>query len=149
MSCEHHTKDTNDVWYSEGLRFTCVEGCARCCGGAPGDVFVSREELEKIAAFLKQSVEDFEYEYIRHYADGRLSIKERRNGDCLLLNPDGKGCSIYDVRPRQCRDYPFWPELVANPGAWQKETLKCPGLGQGELHSAPKIIEMVRSQTNA
>jgi hypothetical protein len=36
-------------WYKDGLRFTCT-GCGDCCTGAPGYVWVNKEEIEALAA---------------------------------------------------------------------------------------------------
>lgn len=152
MSCESSKLSATPKepwWFKEGLRFSCVEGCARCCGGAPGDVFVNQQEMEAIAARMSLSLAEFERKYIRHYASGKRSIKEHRNGDCLLLNENGKGCSVYEDRPSQCREYPFWPELLATPADWLKETQRCPGLNEGVLYEGPQIVEMVRKQEEA
>src|ERR1700710_2942749 len=100
----------DDPWYKQGVKFSCQAGCVRCCGGAPGDVFVSSDEINAIAAFLKIPVQEFEDIFVRSYSSGRKSLTERRNGDCILLNE--RGCSVYGVRPKQCRDYPFWPEVM-------------------------------------
>lgn len=135
-------------WFRDGVKFSCQSGCARCCGGAPGDVFVTREEIERIAAFLSMTVAEFEESHVRHYSSGKMSLTERPNGDCVLLDEAGKGCAVYSVRPRQCRDYPFWPEIVKNRFAWEREAERCPGIGAGEWHSAPKIAELLKSQTD-
>ena len=136
--------DSAPAWFAEGVRFTCQPGCRRCCGGAPGDVWVTEEELAAIAAYMKLTADEFERSYIRRYASGKASIRERRNGDCVLL--DEKGCSVYPVRPKQCRDYPFWPEVLDTPFAWIAEMNRCPGIGQGELHEAPKLQDLLKSQ---
>ena len=135
------------TWFEDGVRFTCQSGCVRCCGGAPGDVFVSREEIDAIAAFMKLSVEEFEQTFVRHYSSGKMSLTERPNGDCSLLAADDKGCGVYAARPKQCRDYPFWPEVMASPFAWRREAHRCPGIDVGEVHPAPKIVEILRGQT--
>lgn len=132
-------------WFSEGVRFTCQSGCTRCCGGAPGDVFVTRAEVDAIAAHMKLSINEFEDSYLRHYSSGKMSLIENRNGDCVMLNT-GKGCGIYDVRPQQCRDYPFWPEVMRSPFAWLREAQKCPGVNVGDLHEAPRIIDLLKTQ---
>lgn len=134
------------IWYDDGLKFTCQTGCVRCCGGAPGDVFVTHDEIEAIAALLNVPVNEFENRHVRHYSSGKMSLKERRNGDCEMLNEAGTGCGIYSVRPKQCRDYPFWPEIMKSPFAWLKEAHRCPGIGIGEEHAAPKIAEILKSQ---
>ena len=135
----------SEPWYSEGVKFTCQSGCTRCCGGAPGDVFVTRGEVEQIAAHLKIDVEEFEASYVRHYSSGLLSLTERPNGDCIMLN-EGKGCGVYDVRPKQCRDFPFWPEVMKSPFSWLKEAQRCPGINVGETHDSVRITNLLNSQ---
>jgi hypothetical protein len=131
-------------WFSEGVHFTCVPGCRRCCGGAPGDVWVSELEIQAIATLMKLDLDAFERTYVRRYPDNRASLRERANGDCVLL--DDHGCSVYGARPKQCRDYPFWPEVLSSPMAWIEESQKCPGIGEGQLHQAPKLIELLKTQ---
>ena len=79
---------------------------------------------------------DFAGAYVREVA-GEMSLKERDNGDCVLL--DGKNvCTVYDARPAQCRNYPFWPKHTASLDAWfhlMRE--ECPGAGFRLLPSAP------------
>src|SRR6478672_6707328 len=47
---------SEEVWFSEGLRFSCTR-CGNCCTGAPGFVWVSPEELATLADYLEQPVE--------------------------------------------------------------------------------------------
>lgn len=132
-------------WFEKGLRFSCQPGCMRCCCGAPGNVFITDEECRRIAAHLNISVQEFDDLYVRHYSSGKQSLAERSNGDCVLL--DGKGCSSYEVRPQQCRDYPFWPEIVNSCKTWLREARRCPGIDVGELRCAAAILAVVESQT--
>ena len=131
------------AWFEKGLRFSCQPGCVRCCCGAPGDVFITDEEMRSIAARLNISAAEFDSLYVCHYSSGKQSLAERANGDCVLL--DGKGCSSYAVRPQQCRAYPFWPEIVKSRATWQRERRRCPGIDAGELHGAETILAAVRS----
>ena len=132
-------------WAGEGVRFTCQAGCTRCCGGAPGDVFVTQDEIDQIAAFLKIDKSEFEDSFVRHYSSGLMSLTERPNGDCVML--EAQGCSVYSVRPKQCRDYPFWPEIMKSRFSWLKEAQRCPGINVGnELYSVPKIANLLKSQ---
>jgi uncharacterized protein len=135
---------SDSLWFAEGVKFSCQAGCVRCCGGAPGDVFVSAEEIAALADNLKIPLQEFEDSYVRHYSSGKMSLKEKRNGDCVLLNE--KGCSAYAARPKQCRDFPFWPDIMRSPFSWLKEAQRCPGIGVGELHEAPKISELLKTQ---
>src|SRR6478752_5965704 len=104
-------------WYAEGLSFTCQQ-CGNCCTGGPGYVWISDEEIQRLAEYLKLSPQDVVEKYCRKI-NGRLSLKEVRRGalyDCVFLteqqvdtgNGDRvvqtkRGCSIYPVRPLQCR----------------------------------------------
>jgi hypothetical protein len=91
------------------------------------------------------SVIRFEDMYVRNYSSGKKSLLERPNGDCVLL--DRPGCSVYAVRPKQCGDYPFWPEILASQTTWLRETRRCPGLNTGDLHTAAAIQAILDSQT--
>lgn len=53
-------------------------------------------------------------------------------GGCVFLDPFGQ-CSVYPVRPVQCRTYPFWPSLVDARDDWEGEAV-LPGDG---LHTTP------------
>jgi uncharacterized protein len=136
--------NSDPAWFNEGVRFSCQPGCVRCCGGAPGDVYVNEQDIRNIAAQLNMPAEDFDNTHVRHYSSGKMSLMEKRNGDCVLLQ--NNGCSVYSVRPQQCRDYPFWPEVMKSPFAWLKEAVRCPGINVGEHYDAPKIIELLKTQ---
>lgn len=136
--------DIGAQWFRDGLRFSCQPGCVRCCCGAPGDVLVTDDEVLRIAAFLSLPVSQFEAVYLRHYASGRKSLVERANGDCILL--DGRGCSVYAIRPKQCRDYPFWPEIIASPVRWLRESSRCPGINTGPVNTIEDVCAVLVSQ---
>jgi Fe-S-cluster containining protein len=126
----------DDPWYQAGLRFQCTR-CGNCCTGAPGFVWVNEEEVEAIAEHLGEPAGRVEALYTRA-VDRRRSLRERSNGDCVFFERD-KGCTIYSVRPRQCRTWPFWESNLATPETWQRTQRRCPGSGQGELIPAEEI----------
>src|SRR5215213_1910712 len=78
---------STQTWYDEGLRFTCTQ-CGNCCTGGPGYVWISEEEVKRLAAHLKLSVDETIEKYCRR-AGGRISLKEYRNAggqyDCTFL----------------------------------------------------------------
>lgn len=77
--------------------------CGLCCIGV--DINVTIEEMEKILQYLgeKDPKEYFEavFPFIR--------IKKVGNR-CIFL--ENNKCKIYQVRPKQCRDYPFVSTLL-------------------------------------
>jgi Fe-S-cluster containining protein len=145
-----------ETWYEEGLQFTCSQ-CGNCCSGAPGFVWISDEEVLKLAEFLHVSKAKVIERYCRTVS-GRLSLKENRNPghggyDCIFLKEipakvtadagavahSTRGCSIYPVRPLQCRTWPFWRENISSPKAWDLTKRKCPGMDTGKLYPRKKI----------
>jgi Fe-S-cluster containining protein len=130
------------VWYEQGVRFTCQPGCALCCSGEPGYVHVSDQEKTDMAATLDLSRDDFERRYVRQTVDGD-SLKELRNGDCALLENTRPGCTVYEARPTQCRTFPFWPEFMVSPRAYNELKSECPGIGVGKLCTREEIESMM------
>ncbi len=128
-------------WYAAGLAFECIQ-CGRCCAG-PGEgyVWVTDEEIADIAKFLNLSVAQMRDRHVRK-ALRRLTLVERKdNHDCIFLTPPGtsRGCSIYSVRPAQCRTWPFWASNLENPDTWLMAGLRCPGLNRGRLWTYDEI----------
>jgi Fe-S-cluster containining protein len=125
-----------EPWYAEGLRFACRQ-CGTCCRGPePGYVWVSEAEIERLARRLAMSVDSFGRLYLRRIG-GRYSLVERANHDCIFWD-DGKGCTVYEDRPEQCRTFPFWPEFIESREAWQKIGW-CRGKDSGRLYAKDEI----------
>lgn len=123
----------------QGLRFECVPGCTACCA-IPGHVFVHESEIREMANYFSMTVEDFTQARLRHY-----------NGDVYMFNfPDylpciyltETGCSIYQVRPIQCRTYPFWPENLSNAFVWKNQKKMCPGIDNGRMYTIDEITDI-------
>lgn len=129
-----------EPWYKDGLRFQC-QRCGNCCRGEPGTIAIAPEEAAAIARRLGVSEADFRHTYTCSLAGGGLSLREKPNGDCILYDPQ-QGCTVYADRPRQCRTWPFWEEVVRSPARWAEETQRCPGMNQGPLYSAAAIRRM-------
>lgn len=128
-------------WFEKGLRFECT-GCGDCCTGAPGYVWVTREEIELLATHLGLTVEQFQNRYVRKVGI-RKSLVEYANGDCVFFDPKGRGCTVYEARPKQCRTWPFWHSNVASPETWKHTCDVCPGSGQGKLHSGEHVLHQI------
>jgi Fe-S-cluster containining protein len=133
----HQNQQPHDLWYSMGLRFKCTQ-CGNCCGGGPGYVWLTLEDMTRIAEFLHLPFDDFTRKYVRKLKDG-FSLIERSNYDCIFLKrAEGKAmCGIYPVRPTQCRTWPFWNMNLKNPDAWTQAASRCPGMCDGEAPKYP------------
>ncbi|HRD55159.1 MAG TPA: YkgJ family cysteine cluster protein [Parachlamydiaceae bacterium] len=132
--------DNNEIWYKDGLKFQCT-GCGKCCTGSPGVVFVTEEEMGNMASFLKITAKDFAKRYMRT-VNGRLALVElRQNYDCIFLK--NNKCSIYEVRPKQCRTFPWWAQNLNSKESWKDAALYCEGISQ----DAPTVpFETIQEQ---
>jgi Fe-S-cluster containining protein len=125
-----------EPWYHGGLHFQCTR-CGHCCTGAPGFVWVNEAEVAAIAEHIGAPAEQVEKLHTRTAAGGR-TLREKANGDCVFFDRE-KGCTVYPVRPRQCRTWPFWESNLATPENWEETQRRCPGSGQGELIPVEEI----------
>jgi len=105
------------------------ESCGgACCTGASGYIWARYGEIEQIADFLDLRVEDFAKMYLRKVGH-RYSLTERQVGEddyaCVFFDTEKKRCTIYPVRPRQCRTFPFWEQFKNNEDEVRDE---CPGI---------------------
>ena len=128
-----------DVWYAGGLRFQCTQ-CGDCCSGAEGYVWVNQAEIDGMAAKLGMQPADFEAMHVKRVGV-RRSLKERPNGDCVLLDEKTRKCMAYEERPRQCKTWPFWDSNIRSPEAWAEAAEACPGCNKGNLVPLESIVE--------
>jgi Fe-S-cluster containining protein len=140
-------------WYADGLSFTCT-CCGNCCTGGPGFVWMSDEEIVRLAEHLGLSREETFKKYCRKLGQ-KVSLKEKRNPqgnyDCIFLTElpaekiKGKVtlprrvCGIYAVRPLQCRTWPFWDGNLASRQQWEEAAKRCPGMNTGKHYSRERI----------
>jgi Fe-S-cluster containining protein len=111
-------------------RFSCT-GCGRCCaGGGSYVVEVSRQEQRRIQRRLGISRAWFRRKYLFRFDEETESLRMPK-GRCIFLDGENR-CRIYEVRPLQCRTYPWWPELM-NRRAWRLEARRCEGIGRGSV----------------
>jgi len=132
-------------WYQVGLYFECAQ-CGNCCTGEPGYVWITKEEIRRVSEFLGRTDGWLDPEHLRRVGF-RYSLTERKNGDCIFLGRRGDkvGCTIYPVRPLQCRTWPFWSGILRSPDTWNEAHTKCPGMGCGEHYDVERI-EAIRKQ---
>lgn len=149
-------------WYADGLNFTCTQ-CGNCCGGAPGYVWITREEIVRIAEFLSITPEQMVETYCRKVG-GKWSLKEGKGPgsdfDCVFLKEEKvtkrsaqggesiqlgrRYCSIYSVRPLQCRTWPFWRETLESRRTWDHAGRRCHGINHGKRHFTKEQVESFR-----
>ncbi len=84
--------------------------CFRCGNCCRLWVFVNYEEADRIAARIGMPRKEFTIEYWdRSVSPEECLVIDQKDNRCFFLrNRDGSGeeyCSIYDIRPRVCRDY--------------------------------------------
>jgi len=115
--------------YSFQFNPSACEACGgHCCIGESGYIWVKYAEIEKIASYLGVSIDDFATMYLRRVKH-RYSLVEKQlavdNFACIFFDASTKHCSIYPVRPRQCRTFPFWEQFKNDEDEVRKE---CPGI---------------------
>jgi Fe-S-cluster containining protein len=121
--------------------------CGNCCSGpAEGYIWVSSREIRLIAQYLNISTGKLKKKFLRRVGFRMSIIEDSDTHDCVFLRQSGQGktCSIYPVRPSQCRSWPFWPCNLVGPDDWNRAAKKCPGINRGKLHD----IEQIRAIKN-
>ena len=109
---------------------------------------MTEADLERAAAYLGMTSEEFESRYVIRYRHVlRLRRPPEGQDHCHFLTAEG--CSIHEVKPTQCRTYPFWPSLVENRFAWDLEAKFCPGIGKGELVNINAAREIAKELPSA
>jgi len=132
---------TRELWFAAGIRFQC-QFCGKCCRGEPGFVWVTTEEIRRMARHLEIPREEFAGLYVRR-VDAGLSLRERPDGDCALWQ--GK-CTVYPCRPAQCRTFPFWKHGLASESAFAATHRACPGVGKGRRYTCEEILAIASAR---
>ncbi len=77
----------------------CLE-CANCCKSI--SPVIRDKDIQRIARNLKLKPSEFTAKYLKIDEEGDFVFK---SNPCPFLLPDNY-CSIYELRPRSCREYP-------------------------------------------
>ena len=80
-------------------KINCLE-CANCCK-TTGPLF-TRSDIERIAKHLGHTEAEFIGNYLRIDEDNDYVLK---SVPCIFLDKENY-CTIYEVRPKACREYP-------------------------------------------
>ena len=115
-------------WWKNGVHFSCQPNCGKCCDEPGGIVYLSPDDATRLAAHAELDVEAWLERDTRQTYDGRYVLKSREEDDiCIHLNAQQQ-CNIYEVRPQQCRAFPWWGENMATPSSWASVKRNCPGI---------------------
>ncbi|WP_374446268.1 YkgJ family cysteine cluster protein [Epilithonimonas sp.] len=96
--------------------------CANCCKTA-GPLYTEKD-IERISKHLRMKPAEFEGRFLRVDED---RDKVLQTLPCFFLNDDNT-CSIYEVRPKACREYPHTDrkKIYQINNLTLKNTLICP-----------------------
>ncbi|MCX7744488.1 MAG: YkgJ family cysteine cluster protein [Flavobacteriales bacterium] len=111
--------------------------CANCCK-TTGPLFTSKD-VERIAAYLKLKPGEFAEKYLRIDEDEDYVLKQV---PCAFLLNDNR-CSIYEVRPKACREYPHTDrrDMQGIIDLTYKNAFVCPAVA--------RIFEMIERRVNS
>ncbi len=134
----------NGVSYSEVKKslqnqefsFDCTK-CGKCCTGR-GNVYFSIQDMQNLKKFLNLNLEEWKF-----FVSKVFSF--RRNGyfihktytKCYFLD-ENKKCTIYPIRPLQCRTFPFWPFHFKSKNHLLTLVNNCPGSNVNQKNQLQK-----------
>ena len=106
--------------------FECIDclKCANCCT-TTGPLFTDKD-ISRISRFLKIKPSLFTDKFLRVDEDQDYVLKKL---PCSFLLQDNR-CSIYDVRPKACREFPHTDRIKQKQllSLTQKNTEVCPAV---------------------
>jgi Fe-S-cluster containining protein len=115
--------------WAEGLHndvfkeIDCLD-CANCCTSIPP--MVNKTDAARIAKHLKMKPSEFQDNYLTQDEDGDWVMNA---SPCVFLLEDNK-CSIYEFRPKACREYPHTNnlEFSQNIHVHAQNSMYCPAV---------------------
>jgi Fe-S-cluster containining protein len=75
--------------------------CANCCK-TTSPIFTEKD-INRISKHFKVKEIQFIEQYLKRDDDDFMVLKQ---APCTFLNPNDNTCTIYDVRPKACSEYP-------------------------------------------
>lgn len=96
------------------------DSCNLCCREYSGHRYVTEDDIPRIAA---RGATDF-YEKKTEYG---FNVLKDRQGYCMFYDTASKRCSIYSVRPADCRFFPYDVLLKEGKYSWIKWNIDEPG----------------------
>lgn len=145
-----------DNWFKDGVQFECT-GCGKCCeatleesGQSPVTTF-TREEARRIAKYLGLTVSAF-MEHHTEIENGILTLNWVISESptcymhCTFYNPITHQCGIHEVKPHQCRTFPYWPSMLASRESWNEQKALCEGINQGPLITESELLAKLKDR---
>jgi uncharacterized protein len=117
--------------HQEAFQIVDCTRCANCCKTM--DVALTDKDITRIAGHLGMTTEDFIAKYLEPGEEqgydeekGCLWIRQK---PCPFLGEDNR-CTIYDLRPAVCRDYPYTDkkEFTTRSHGHSRNALLCPAV---------------------
>jgi Fe-S-cluster containining protein len=116
----------------EGFDFafdpSACSGCGgKCCTGSSGVIWIDDKEIFELSKHLNLEVSEFQKEFTR-VENGKRTLREFRYKDgyaCCFFDTTKQQCEIYEFRPKQCREFPFWDYFKDKISEVKEE---CPGI---------------------
>lgn len=126
------------------IKFEC-QRCGNCCT-CDGYVFLSKLDYKRLLASKKFTAEELSKKYLTKVGY-RLAFIDQADGACIFWDKINKACKIYDLRPTQCRTYPFWLSILNDNEKLEEEKSFCPGIGKGKTYNKQQIHERCYKNT--
>jgi Fe-S-cluster containining protein len=104
--------DLPSTWVK--FRPSLCEGCSALCCSLPLEVdkedlcrlgLISEDELQGSLKKVAKRLQSQKLIKIFRAGTGLFTMAQKMDGSCIFLN-DKKQCTVYDKRPRVCRDFP-------------------------------------------
>ena len=106
----------------------CAVCDGNCCIGESGYIWITNDEIKKLAKFQNITIEELTKTSLKKvgykYCIDEIKIS-KNNFACKFFDLAKKQCSIYEVRPTQCRTFPFWDYFKNNIKELKQE---CPAI---------------------
>jgi len=119
----------------DGRNFECNQ-CGACCRWQ-GKVFLTPEDIGKIALHMGIEIGKFLEKYTENYGGSTVLRNKEESQDCVMM--DGDKCGVWGHHPKQCDEWP------------KKFDKRCPGFtNDGEDRMVFKqAVERVSSKLSA
>ena len=115
----------------ENTLYVCT-ACGTCCRWS-GYVRMTEREIDRMAAFLNMEVADFIDRHTTLTDDRRgLTLVEKPNNHCIFHKLSAT-CTVYPVRPKQCRDFP-------NKWSFSGFRTRCRSVGLRYWKTSPDVL---------